>query len=270
MQLNFRRQGQNQGENQGTNNNPAVVLIHGLLGSLENLNSVAKALANQFDVISIDLPNHGSSPHCDEVSYQQMASDIGQLMDNLDIEKYTLLGHSMGGKVAMQLAIDSPERIDKLIVVDVAPVAYSAKHQDIFTALAAIKLDQLTNRKAAELALQPLIPEIGIRQFLLKSLVKQDEKFVWRFNLHGLINNYGNISQGIKGNGSFLGQTLFIKGGNSDYLSSEHRDTILSYFPNSKARIISDAGHWVHAEKPELFNRLVNDFLQPKRQNNQD
>ncbi|MFT5163122.1 MAG: esterase [Alteromonadaceae bacterium] len=251
MQLNFHRQGQ------GT----PIVLLHGLLGSWENLNNVAKSLAQNFDVIAIDLPNHGSSPHTDDVGYPQMAAEVCQLMDNLDIQTFAVLGHSMGGKVAMQLAIDKPQRIERLIVVDVAPVAYTSKHNRIFAALMAIDLDKLDSRKATEHFLQPLIPDIGVRQFLLKSLVKQQDRFTWRFNLKGLVDNYASICKSIEGNGSYLGQTLFIKGSNSDYLLAEHRDTILNYFPNSKARIINDAGHWVHAEKPAMFNRLVNGFL---------
>lgn len=251
MQLNFHRQGFG----------AAVVLIHGLFGSWENLRNVAKSLSEHFEVIAVDLPNHGKSPHCDDISYRQMSEQVGQLMVELGIDKYSLLGHSMGGKVAMQLAIDQPEHIEKLIVVDIAPVAYTARHDSIFDALSAIDLTQISNRQAAEAFLQPLIPELGVRQFLLKGLAKEQDQFVWRFNLKGLIENYHNMTSGLVGNGAFLGSTLFVKGGDSDYLLTEHRETILGYFPNSKARVISGAGHWVHAEKPALFNRLVNDFL---------
>jgi esterase len=251
MHLNFHRQGQG----------PAIVLIHGLLGSRENLNGIAKSLAKNFDVIAVDLPNHGLSPHRNEISYHLMAADITQLMTDLGIEKYALLGHSMGGKVAMQLAIDHPEKVKKLIVVDVAPVAYPAKHNNIFNALGEVDLTALGSRKDADRFLQPLIPEHSVRQFLLKSLVRQNDRFIWRFNLKGLMKNYHHISKSIHGNGSYLGPTLFVKGGNSDYIAPQHRPSVLNHFPNSKARIISDTGHWPHAEKPELFNRVVNSFL---------
>lgn len=251
MPLNFHRQGKG----------PAIVLLHGLLGSHQNLSGIAKSLGENFDVINVDLPNHGLSPQSDEINYSQMANHISRLTDSLGISHYALLGHSMGGKVAMQLAIDQPEKINRLVIVDVAPVAYPPSHNSLFNALSELDLAGLSNRKSADERLQAQIPDRSMRQFLLKSLVKQDEQFIWKFNLKGLMKNYHHISASISGNGSYSGPTLFIKGGNSDYITPAHRPDILRHFPNSKARIINGAGHWPHAEKPVQFNRVVNHFL---------
>lgn len=252
MQLNYKQIGQ------GSD----VVLIHGLFGSLENLNVIAKPLSEHFRVTNVDLRNHGLSPHSDEMDYLAMANDIVQLMATLKIQKAHLVGHSMGGKVAMQVALTHSELVDKLVVLDIAPVSYPARHTKILEALNAVKNADISDRKQADLIMQPYIEELGVRQFLLKSLYKNDEgKFVWRFNLSVLDNKYSTITDNINANNSCLCETLFIKGNDSDYILAEHRDAINALFKNVSAKIIHGAGHWLHAQKPQAVNKAINDFL---------
>ena len=252
MQLNYKQIGQ------GSD----VVLIHGLFGSLENLNVIAKPLSEHFRVTNVDLRNHGLSPHSDEMDYLAMANDIVELMATLKIQKAHLIGHSMGGKVAMQVALTHSELVDKLVVLDIAPVSYPARHTQILEALNAVKNADISDRKQADLIMQPYIEELGVRQFLLKSLYKNDEgKFVWRFNLSVLDNKYSTITDNINANNSCLCETLFIKGNDSDYILAEHRDAINALFKNVSAKIIHGAGHWLHAQKPQAVNKAINDFL---------
>lgn len=252
MQLNYKQIGQ------GSD----VVLIHGLFGSLENLNVIAKPLSEHFRVTNVDLRNHGLSPHSDEMDYLAMAKDIVELMATLKIQKAHLVGHSMGGKVAMQVALTHSELVDKLVVLDIAPVSYPARHTQILEALNAVKNADISDRKQADLIMQPYIEELGVRQFLLKSLYKNDEgKFVWRFNLSVLNNKYSTITDNINANNSCLCETLFIKGNDSDYILAEHRDAINVLFKNVSAKIIHGAGHWLHAQKPQAVNKAINDFL---------
>jgi esterase len=252
MQLNYKQIGQ------GSD----VVLIHGLFGSLENLNVIAKPLSEHFRVTNVDLRNHGLSPHSYEMDYLAMANDIMELMAKLKIQKAHLVGHSMGGKVAMQVALTHSELVDKLVVLDIAPVSYPARHTQIIEALNAVKNADISDRKQADLIMQPYIEELGVRQFLLKSLYKNDAgKFVWRFNLSVLDNKYSTITDNINANNSCLCETLFIKGNDSDYILAEHREAINSLFKNVSAKIIHGAGHWLHAQKPQAVNKAINDFL---------
>lgn len=240
---------------------PPLVLLHGLFGSFENLGTVARALQSHTRVVSVDLPNHGRSAHSDTFSYKEMTQQLLQLLDELDIEQASVLGHSMGGKVAMQLAVENPQRVAKLVVADIAPVSYEPKHNTVLAALNQVDLATISNRKDADSQLARLIEEPGVRAFLLKSLVKGEQGFHWRFNLKLIAEQYGTISQGLEEQGQYPGPTLFVKGGNSDYIKAQHKADILRYFPNSKAHIVNDAGHWLHAEKPEAFNRIVQRFL---------
>ena len=252
MQLNYKQQGQG----------PNVILIHGLFGSLENLNVIAKPLSEHFNVINVDLRNHGLSPHSDEMNYPAMAQDIVELLAHLNIDKAHLVGHSMGGKVAMELALTHPELVNKLVVLDIAPVSYPARHTKILQALKAVSTQSIDDRKQADAIMQPYIEELGVRQFLLKSLAKNQEgHFAWRFNLNVLDEKYSTITSDVNENNSCLCDTLFIKGNDSDYILPEHRTAITARFKNTKAKIIHGAGHWLHAQKPLAVNKAINDFL---------
>ena len=238
-----------------------LIIMHGLFGTLENWGGQIKALSEHFTVYAVDLRNHGRSPHSDQISYPLMASDIIQLMDQQGLGSAHILGHSMGGKVAMQLAMNNPERINKLIVVDIAPVQYPDHHNDVFAGLNSIDLSHLKSRSEADLQLARHIPETGVRQFLLKNLYRNELKqFAWRMNLPALETRYNEISRPPTGPAYDKGM-LFIKGEKSDYITAAYRDEILRLFPKAGYRIIKDAGHWPHAEKAVAFTKLVISFL---------
>lgn len=238
-----------------------VILIHGLFGSYENLGVIERSLSEQYQVINVDVRNHGRSGHSDEMNYQLMAADLAETLDNLGVTRAIILGHSMGGKLAMAFALTRPERVEKLILADIAPVAYPPRHNTIFNALDAVNLSHITSRADADAQLAVHISETGVRQFLLKSLLKQDTGFSWRFNLAALKNNYPQLIGEPLQQGCYDGPVLFIKGGDSDYILPEHKDRIMQLFPRAHAKVIQGTGHWLHAEKPAAFTKLVKDFL---------
>ena len=241
-----------------------VVLIHGLFGSLENLNMVAKGLSSNYKVTSVDVRNHGQSFHQDGMDYNDLANDVVETLASLSIEQCALLGHSMGGKIAMQIALTKPNLVTKLIVADIAPVQYPAHHNQIIEGLKAIDLSIVKSRKDADQQLSAYVSEVGVRQFLLRNLAQQDGQFYFRCALELIARNYPQIVVGYEGNGTFDNPTLFIKGGKSDYILSEHREKIVKHFSKSQAKIIQGAGHWLHAEKTTAFNKIVTDFLHTK------
>ena len=261
--LNFRQWGEAQ--------EPKVVLIHGLFGDLDNLGQAARALAARFTVITPDLRNHGASAHHGQMQLATLADDLGQLLTQQvpdPAEAVHLVGHSLGGKVAMQFALGHPERVKSLTVVDMAPVAYSQpRHSQVFAALNAVERAAPSDRRSAEALMSPYLPDSGVRQFLLKGFLRPEARqqagslSCWRFNLAGLQHGYDTLMAWPEESGTFSGPTLFIKGGQSDYLLAEHQASIMRLFPAARAKIIADAGHWLHAEKPQLFQKLVVDFL---------
>ena len=249
-------------QRQGPGSAPAIILLHGLFGDKDNLGNLARALADTFCVIQVDLPNHGGSPRQDDMGYPAMCQALQALLDTLGLRRVHLLGHSLGGKLAMQFALRHPTRVDRLIVADMAPVAYTARHDRVFAALQAVVAHGCQTRQEAEAVMTPQLEDARVRQFLLKSF---QARVGWRFQLSALIANYPALMDWPALNGQFSGPVLFLKGGLSDYLLPEHQAVIGHYFPQAKARIITDAGHWLHAEKPLLFNRLVVDFLSTSR-----
>jgi esterase len=238
-----------------------VVLIHGLFGSYENLGVIERSLSEQYQVINVDVRNHGRSGHSADMNYQLMAEDLAQTLDSLNVKKAAILGHSMGGKLAMAYAVTYPERVTRLILADIAPVGYPPRHNSIFTGLNSVDLTQIENRTDADKQLAQHVKESGVRQFLLKSLIKEDDTFQWRFNLSALYDNYSALIGNPIDSGSYHGPVLFIKGGDSDYILPEHKATITKVFPAAQAKIIQGTGHWLHAEKPAAFTKLVKDFL---------
>lgn len=251
MQLNYRRKGQGQ----------AVIVIHGLFGSLDNLGNLTKALTEHFEVIAIDLRNHGLSARSPSMSYQEMAQDVLALIEQLDLKQPFIVGHSMGGKVAMMTAALAPEQVQGLVIADMAPIAYpSARHTEVFNGLQAVLDAQCQSRREAEEVLRQHVTMPGVRQFLLKSFIPNDPQ-IWRFNVPALKENYPDILGWQPLTTPYLGPCLFIKGGDSDYIQAEHQAQVVQQFPNASAKVITGTGHWLHAEKPQLFNRLVADFL---------
>ncbi|SKC32060.1 Esterase YbfF [Photobacterium piscicola] len=252
MNLHFRAEGKGK----------TIVLIHGLFGSADNLGLLARELKHHYHVISVDLRNHGLSPHNDLFSYQDLAQDIIDTLDHLAIEQFDVVGHSMGAKVAMALTALIPQRIHHLVVLDMAPVAYQGhRHQNVFDGLREVNRHLITKRSEAEQYLARFINDAGVRQFLLKSLVKTETGYQWRFNVEGLIANYATIMGWHPASQQFTGKTLFIKGQLSDYIEPQYRDAIMAQFPNAKAHVVANTGHWLHAEKSETVNRIINQFL---------
>ncbi len=252
MQLHFQQLGHGE----------PLVLLHGLFGSGDNWFGVAPKLAVEFHVFAPDLRNHGHSPHHVEMDYPLMATDVEKLFAAQKIQSAHVIGHSMGGKVAMQFALDFPARVKKLVVVDMAPRAYAQSHDKIFAALLALELNLFQNRQQIEEALAPEIPSLNLRRFLLKNLGRDDHgKFVWKMNLRGVAENYVHLGKVLRGGKTFGNPALFIRGGKSDYINAADAAEILILFPAAEIQTIATANHWVHADAPEEFVRLVLEFL---------
>ncbi|MGI9288958.1 MAG: alpha/beta fold hydrolase [Pseudomonadales bacterium] len=238
-----------------------IILLHGLFGSASNLGGVARALATNFSVYSVDLRNHGKSPHTEQMDYSSMADDVLQLIDDQTLSPAHLLGHSMGGKTAMQLALNYPQHVGKLIVADIAPVTYQHAHTNVLQGLTAVAETRVSSRQQADDILAQHVSEAGVRGFLLKSLTRKPQgDYTWQLNLDAIEVNYDELAKGNSGE-PFTGDTLFIKGDQSDYILPEHKDAVLALFPNAQVRVIANAGHWLHAEQPETFNNIVERFL---------
>lgn len=245
-----------------------LVILHGLFGTLDNWQTLARRWAEEagLRVVSIDLRNHGRSFHSPEHSYALMAQDVLAVFDHLhlDAKRLTLMGHSMGGKVAMCLALGYPERLAQLIVLDIAPRFSDMEHQDdIIAGLQAVDLSTIQTRQQAEAALARTIPQVGVRQFLLKNLYRrEDNSFAWRINLPALVQNLAAVGQEITAARPFEKPALFARGGKSDYILPEDKLTgIPALFPNSQVITVPDAGHWLHAEKPDEVYGLVTNFV---------
>ena len=243
-----------------------LVILHGLFGTLDNWQTLARRWATEagLRVVSVDLRNHGRSFHSPEHSYTLMAQDVLALFDHLGLgPDTTLMGHSMGGKVAMRLALDHPERLARLIVVDIAPRFSDMEHQDdILEGLHAVDLTAINNRQEADAALAQHVSNLGTRQFLLKNLYrKEDNSFAWRINLKGLAAQLPAVGEATVG-APFPKPALFIRGGKSNYITTDDKlHGIPALFPNSEVATVVDAGHWVHAEKPEEVFEMVRAFV---------
>ena len=252
MRLHFKESGQGR----------AVILLHGLFGSADNWHHIASKLSESFHVFALDQRNHGRSPHSDEMNYLLMASDVNELMESRKIETAFVIGHSMGGKVAMQLALQFPQRVEKLVVVDMAPRAYAPAHEPVFAALRALDLPKFQSRSQIEDALAPEIPDLILRRFLLKNLGRDSAGvFFWKINLRGIAENYLQLRAPLRDVSPFAKPTLLISGGKSNYINAEDETRIRELFPQSKIQTIPAAAHWVHADQPAEFLRLVLDFL---------
>ncbi|MBI1768542.1 MAG: alpha/beta fold hydrolase [Bacteroidetes bacterium] len=254
MKLFFRHQGQGK----------ALIILHGLLGSSDNWHSLGRLFAENFSVYLVDQRNHGQSPHSDEINYKLMTEDLEDFMKENKIERAHLIGHSMGGKTAMNFAVRNPSMVDKLIVVDIVPKYYVVRHDRLIEGMKAIPLDEITSRSEAEVILSGYEPDTAVRQFLLKNLARNDEgKFIWRPNLHAIDEHLDEIGEGMVYQGSFNGESLFINGERSNYFADGDRELIMQLFP--RARFVSlNTGHWVQAEKPQEFAQNVLNFLNGK------
>lgn len=242
---------------------PVVILIHGLFGMGSNLGALARSLHDSFEVYSIDLPNHGRSDWIAPSGIPTMADAVVAWMDRQGIQSASFVGHSLGGKVAMEVALRHPERVSALVAADIAPVAYPAHHADEFAALEAVAGAQCQSRAEARDLMCRHLDDDTVVQFLLKSLTRDARGvYVWRFNLNEILKSYDAIRAGIEGDVSYTGPVLFIKGGDSSYVLEQHREKILALFPTVILKVMPGCGHWLHAQQPRLFNRLVGRFLE--------
>lgn len=252
MKLNIRAQSA-----QNLHNNSPIVLVHGLFGSLDNLGILARSLVVDHDIIQVDMRNHGLSPRSPEMNYPAMAQDLLDTLDDRQIEKAIFIGHSMGGKAVMALTALAPERIDRLVAIDIAPVDYHVRrHDQIFAAINAVTEAQATSRQQAASVMRQYLKEEGVIQFLLKSFVDG----AWRFNVPVLWDQYPHIV-GWETLPAWNHPALFIPGGNSPYVTEAYRDPLLAQFPQARAHVIAGAGHWVHAEKPDAVLRAIRRYL---------
>jgi pimeloyl-ACP methyl ester carboxylesterase len=255
-----------------------IIILHGLYGNSDNWTTIARQLSAQYNVIVPDLRNHGRSPHHPVHTYNQIREDVIELMDTLHINKCIMLGHSMGGKTAMQIALDMPERLHKLVVVDIAPVNYSSltgfshiaiRHLNMMHTLLNTDLDSFTRREDIALHWAEHIPDADTRQFLLKNLQRKDKGFEWRINLRALARYLPHILNGMdtfsENHPVIQVPTLFVKGENSDYLQPEMFSQIKTIFKNSQIAVIPDAGHWLHVEQPEQFMKTIQIFFEKEQ-----
>lgn len=250
MQLHYQRVGEGY----------PLILLHGLFGSGDNWGVIAKHFCQQYQVISVDLRNHGRSPHHASQTYEDMAVDLIELCDSLNLDKIYLLGHSLGGKVAMQFASQFPNRIDKLIVVDMAMRAYPDTHTHLIDAMLSVDISSMQTRSAVDLALSSSIEDKMVRQFLLMNLVKSGERLAWRLNLTALKNNYATLQQAVRTSAKYDKPSLFVRGQWSDYVSDDDVEQIKTRFTKAQFASLPTA-HWVHAEQPQAFIEVVAQFL---------
>jgi pimeloyl-ACP methyl ester carboxylesterase len=251
MQLNFKKSG----------TGPPLVILHGLFGSLDNWFSIAKELVEHYTLYLVDQRNHGDSPHSNDWNYVVMVEDLRELLDAEGLDSVYLMGHSMGGKTVMNFAVTYPERVRKLIVGDIAPRHYPIHHQRILEGLNALNLQTLQSRKEADDQLAAFIPELGIRQFLLKSLGRDANGFAWKINLPVITEQIEEVGKALEEGTIFDGPTLFLGGANSSYIQQQDLPDINTHFPNSEWVSIPDAGHWLHAEQPEAVVKAIRRFL---------
>ena len=243
---------------------PPLIIMHGLFGSARNWQGIAKQLSDRYTVYALDLRNHGSSAHADKMDYPSMVLDVIEFLDTHNISDAVILGHSMGGKVAMELAMTFPDRVNKLVIVDIAPVAYKHNFDDILQALNSVPVESINSRKDADELLSEKIDVVSLRQFLLQNLVPNPlGGYQWRVNLRSIEQNMDNI-MGFPTESSsvlFNKETLFISGEKSTYLAPRYLRVAEEMFPNASVHSVPNAGHWPHIESPAKFLNYLNTFL---------
>ena len=239
-----------------------IIIIPGLFGSTANWRAVAKRLAESHKVIVVDQRNHGRSPHADSQSYADMVQDLREFCDHHGLYKIVLCGHSMGGKVAMLFALEYPDVISKLAVLDIAPIGYSHSHAPHIRSLMGLDLSSLKSRSDADRQLRESIPDIGTRMFLLQSLTGAPGKYQWKLNLPVLLEYMQEMTAfpAVRSNSDV--DALFLAGGLSEYLRDQDHAKILDLFSNSQFISIPDAGHWLHAEQPAQVIDIIKNFIQ--------
>jgi pimeloyl-ACP methyl ester carboxylesterase len=240
-----------------------LLILHGFLGMGDNWKSLGNLFSRSYQVHLIDQRNHGRSFHTDDFSYELMVEDLVRYMDHHGLEKAHVLGHSMGGKTVMLLAVEHPDRVDRMIVADIAPKFYPRHHQFILDALHAVDFGSVSSRNEIDEVFRKYIPEWGIRQFLLKNVYRKSrDELAYRFNLSSLEENIDEVGVELPPRSMSETPALFLRGANSGYITRRDEALIKAHFPNSEIADIPDAGHWLHAENPDEFYKKVVSFLE--------
>jgi len=241
---------------------PPLLILHGLFGSSDNWQTFAKLISDRYRVITLDIRNHGLSPHTDDFSYELISSDILQFVEEEKLDSFFLMGHSMGGKAVAHFALHNPGRVSKLIILDISIKAYPPQYHIYFKAMLSMDLNRITTRTEADEWLKQDIPDVVVRQFILKNLVRNVEGlFRWKFNLDSLYKNYDNINAAIESVNPFLQPTLLISGEHSGYVKPEDFEQMKIVFPLITRIIIPQAGHWIHADQPVKLKEVLAEFL---------
>lgn len=239
-----------------------LLILHGYFGMSDNWKSLGNKFGEDFQIHLIDQRNHGRSFHSNNFDYDLLVEDIVQYIKHHQLEKVIVLGHSMGGKVAMLFAVKHPTLVAKLIIVDIAPRYYQPHHTDILKALNSVDFLIHNTRKLVDQKIAELIPDIGVRSFLLKNVYwKEKGLLAYRFNLQSLTENNSEVGKALPSFTTFNGETLFLAGGNSGYITESEVPMIKAHFPKATIKTIANVGHWLHAEKPKAFYELVIRFL---------
>jgi esterase len=239
-----------------------LVILHGLLGSADNWRSMSRRLGAHYQVFALDLRNHGRSPHSDILDYDVMAADVREFMEQQALRRIMLLGHSMGGKVAMQFAIEYSEQVDRLIVVDIAPKAYEPSQRYLLKAMRSLDLSRYKSFADVDAALAPEVSSESLRKFLIKNLARDENgRLRWKLHLEVIDRNYDKLLRGLGAERRFDKPTLFIRGGRSNYIGDDDASLIRQMFPQAEIVTLPEAGHWVHVDAPEEFFQTVVNFL---------
>ncbi len=254
MELNYKKIGES---------GPAIVILHGVFGMLDNWLTMARTIAAQgYTVYLVDQRNHGRSPHLPDHNYTVLSEDLKQFLDSMQLDAPILIGHSMGGKTVMQFATDHPDAFSRLVIVDIAPRLSRVNNDDILRGLNALDLDQLQNRNEAEEFMAAYEPSLSVRQFLLKNLYRKDGGgFGWRFNLSALTMHMEEVGYAIEQNHQVTAPVLFMRGGNSKYVKDADLEGIRGIFIHAEVVTIPGAGHWIQAEQPAAFEKALMEFL---------
>lgn len=241
---------------------PHLIMLHGLFGMSDNLHHISRALSDRARVHALDLRNHGRSPHDPVMTYEAMSQDVVDFMDAQGIPAAVIMGHSMGGKVAMEMALRHPAHVAGLVVVDIAPRSYPPHHDEVFDAFMAIPLEQCSTRKEVEEAMRSRVSKNSTALFLLKNLTRDDGgRFRWKANIPVIRSSYGEINRAIDADAPYDGHALFIRGGQADYILDSDWTDITRLFPRATIETIHGAGHWVHVDEPETLVALVRRFM---------
>ena len=239
-----------------------VIILHGLLGSSDNWRAISKRLSPKYKVYTVDLRNHGQSPHSEIMTYPVMADDLHELLERESLSECHVVGHSLGGKVAMQFATSHPDRVSKLVIVDIAPKAYPPSQRAILAALENLDLQTFATLGEIDAALAPAIAEVALRQFLMKNIARVPSGgFQWRIDLASIAKSYDKLTQPITAAAAYDKPTLFMRGGRSDYIAGTDLPSIRAIFTRAQLVTIANAGHWLHAEVTNEFLEILIDFL---------